>query len=554
MSHFQEVVFSPLGSGDDNALDSIQQGHLILSLANEHVSHSPLDSNSNHDDVSTRPHHRHNDAICDDRNRNLPQSEDNEQLEPGNSTTLGASMNFINSIVGAGIIGIPLAIQQCGFVLGMFLLALVAYLVKQSVVMMIDCGIRAKKFNLEDLAESLLGPIGYYLAIVPMFLFAYGGQIAYLVIVGDTVPLVANYISPSGESIFHNREVVVTLFSIIIILPLCLLRDLSHLAWTSSLSIISDVILIVVILFASIPASKEQADHFESQDLSELNTRLFAGVGTMSFAFVCQHNSFLVFRSLKTPTLKAWNSVASLSIIVSYTLSLTLGLIGFFAFYPFVQGDLLNNFPSSYASVCIARALLASTMIFTYPMECYVSRHCLYSLSIRNFGSKSGDLSAASIHSNRRLLSSDSSHHADEESVHERNKVDHNDGNYEMVKKFRNRPSDIGESEESDEEEEVVFNHVGGNAKTGGDGFDMSHLSEVDLADALHHHEDSSNHNHKSHHDNQPKPSNLQKETHHVQEGFTKFWHLTCTLLLWGSTLMIALVAKKLGVVSALTG
>lgn len=44
------------------------------------------------------------------------------------SGIFGASSNLINSIVGAGIIGIPYALKQSGLVAGVFLLILVAYL------------------------------------------------------------------------------------------------------------------------------------------------------------------------------------------------------------------------------------------------------------------------------------------------------------------------------------------------------------------------------------------------------------------------------------------
>lgn len=48
------------------------------------------------------------------------------------STVLGASFNFINSIVGAGIIGLPYAIKECGFFTGVFCLVMVAVIVNYS--------------------------------------------------------------------------------------------------------------------------------------------------------------------------------------------------------------------------------------------------------------------------------------------------------------------------------------------------------------------------------------------------------------------------------------
>ena len=49
--------------------------------------------------------------------------------EPQTRSGLGGAIsNLVNSIVGAGIIGIPYALQQSGLVTGLLLLVLVSYL------------------------------------------------------------------------------------------------------------------------------------------------------------------------------------------------------------------------------------------------------------------------------------------------------------------------------------------------------------------------------------------------------------------------------------------
>lgn len=361
MSDFREVTFSPL-VGNLESQDDVQ----TISLQ------SPASG------LQQKPsEHDHQSA---DYSQSM-------KLEAGGSSVWGASFNFVNSIVGAGIIGIPFAIQQCGFIPGMLLLLLVAYLINRSVVMLVECGMRAGKFDLESLAEHLLGPAGYYLAVTSMMLFAYGGMTAYLVILGDTLPVVADFLF--GPSFLSQRRASIGFFSTLIVLPLCLMRDLSSLSWTSFLSIFADAVLIVIILVSAASATKEQSEHFQPDDLGQMGITLFAGLGTMSFAFVCQHNSFLVFKSLRQPTLANWKQVAGISLSIAYALCLALGLIGFFAFYPYVEGDLLNNFPASYASVAVARALLAVSMLLTYPMECYVARHCVHSL-MRRFAKRKG--------------------------------------------------------------------------------------------------------------------------------------------------------------------
>lgn len=49
-----------------------------------------------------------------------------------------ASFNYINSIVGSGVIGIPYALHRAGFGLGLFLLVIVAVITDYSLILMVS--------------------------------------------------------------------------------------------------------------------------------------------------------------------------------------------------------------------------------------------------------------------------------------------------------------------------------------------------------------------------------------------------------------------------------
>lgn len=298
------------------------------------------------------------------------------------SSVMGASFNFINSIVGAGIIGIPLALQQCGLVSGILLLILVAYLILKSVIILIDAGIKANKLDLEDLLESLLGPTGFYLGSTSMFVFAYGAMVAYMVIVGDTVPVIMQNIL--GDYPFLNREVIMVITSVVIILPLCLVKDMSSLEITSFVSIAASTVMAIIVSISSPgAAAKQNLVGIDTAKYSVITPNLFMGLGTMSFAFVCQHNSFIVFRSLSERSASKWSQVAHGSVGFSLVLCLVFGLSGYLSFGSVVKGDILNNFPATDNVVTFSRAFLALSMLLTYPMESYVARHCLLSIWTR---------------------------------------------------------------------------------------------------------------------------------------------------------------------------
>ena len=61
--------------------------------------------------------------------------------------------------------GLPFAVQQCGFLLGLVLLAFVAFLIDRGAIMIVDCGMKVNKYDFEELAEYLLGK--------PMYVFMY---------------------------------------------------------------------------------------------------------------------------------------------------------------------------------------------------------------------------------------------------------------------------------------------------------------------------------------------------------------------------------------------
>ena len=125
----------------------------------------------------------------------------------------GASSNLVNSIVGAGIIGIPYAINQAGFVVGVALLCLVAYFTDKSLRMIVElASFHPLLSNLgvltyEDLMRIPFGKAGSNFILASMFIMAYGAMTAYLLIVKDTIPTVLGL----GESFVERDNLSKTL-------------------------------------------------------------------------------------------------------------------------------------------------------------------------------------------------------------------------------------------------------------------------------------------------------------------------------------------------------
>lgn len=60
----------------------------------------------------------------------------------------------------------------------------------------------------------------------------------------------------------------------------------------------------------------------------------------MAFAFMCHHNSFLIYNSMSKPTYSNWKSVSHFSISFSCFFSFLFGLVGYLTFTEHTEGQI----------------------------------------------------------------------------------------------------------------------------------------------------------------------------------------------------------------------
>jgi len=485
-------------------------------------------------------------GLASDGNRQVHENMTKRSVyAPGTSSLYKAAYNFINSIIGAGIIGIPYAFGECGMLGGLLLLIFVAWLVSQSVQMLIQCGIKSNKLDYEELANHLLGKKGYYATIASMFLFAFGAQVAYLVIIGDTIPALTG----------ANRELVISLVSALLILPLSLLKDMSLLSYTSLAAITADVLIVLLVVLTAPASAKSQNIHpsLQFETMSLFSPRLFAGIGTLSFAFVCMHNSFIVYRSLQERTQDNWNLVAKGSVSVCFVLAAIFGVSGYLAFGDQIKGDILNNFIVEREPIDWARGFLACCMIFVYPMEMFVTRHCLVSIlnEIKNRSRNTGDSEDGT-----ELIRNSSTHSKNSNIFPENGKstcvqFDEKRGEKELLSVCVT--DDEAEGDKGEIEEIVQFPHQVNPSKSQQSG---SLHTVPGSSEDLDHSNISTDHTQVSEYRRLAIQS-VHNEMLNVSAFFRNpenRQHVAVTLCLWSSTTLLALVFDDLGLVLSLTG
>ncbi|KAJ2848540.1 hypothetical protein IWW36_003237 [Coemansia brasiliensis] len=318
--------------------------------------------------------------------QSLP-NETNEPIHKTGASMLASFFNLTNAIVGAGAIGLPYAIRQAGFLIGVLMVVLLALLVDWTLrVLALNSKLSGQQ-TYQGLVEHCFGRAGLLANSLFQGAMAGGGMASFIVIVGDTLPHVFSALFPGiGQSDFgrvvFSRRFVIAFFVICLAYPLSLYRDVGKLGKTSAFAVVAMcTIIISVVVEGPRIDSALRADPGTPFMLA--NTGIFQAVGIITFAFVCHHNSFMIYGSLRKPTLNRYFEVIHISTAIATAASLVIAMVGYIYFREKTQGNILNNFPQDNVLINIARFLFALNMITTFPMETLVAREVVDQLLFR---------------------------------------------------------------------------------------------------------------------------------------------------------------------------
>lgn len=192
----------------------------------------------------------------------------NESEEPGTSSVAGAVFNFTNGMIGAGCVGMGGAIAQSGGFVSLFFLVLIAYMTKETFDLLIDMSVTAEGANgsYENLGRVAYGSLGRQSVVWSKFLFCFGCLVAYAKIVKDNFGSAARHMIAllAGPSFggFHglatDDNFITMVLGVTVMLPLCLLRDMSLLERASivKITVVVGILAVLIYLYFANPGGQ----------------------------------------------------------------------------------------------------------------------------------------------------------------------------------------------------------------------------------------------------------------------------------------------------------
>ncbi|XP_068453267.1 sodium-coupled neutral amino acid transporter 3-like [Clinocottus analis] len=317
-------------------------------------------------------------------------------------TSFGMSIfNLSNAIMGSGILGLAFAMANTGVILFLFLLVSIAILSAYSIHLLLRSagvvGIRAY----EQLGNRAFGAPGKMLAACIITVHNIGAMSSYLFIVKSELPLVIIAFlgkqKNTGEW-FLEGNYLIMIVSVLIILPLSLMKRLGYLGYTSGFSLSCMVFFLISVIYKKFnilcPLEEEHhnltfiahhtainvTDDFCEAKLFTVNSQTAFTVPILAFAFVCHPEVLPIYTELRDATKKRMQNVANISILAMFVMYLLTALFGYLTFFGNVEPELLHTYSRlgslDVLILCVRVAVLMAVTL-TVPVVLFPIRRAL---------------------------------------------------------------------------------------------------------------------------------------------------------------------------------
>ncbi|RPD63784.1 amino acid transporter [Lentinus tigrinus ALCF2SS1-6] len=292
--------------------------------------------------------------------------------ELAHKRTAGGGMLDSVANMANSILGLPYAVRQAGFFTGLVLLVVLCGVTDWTIRLIVLNAKLSGQNSYIGIMNHCFGSSGRAAVSFFQFAFAFGG---------DTIPHVIRSIFPHLYTVpvlylLTKRQFIIALCTICVSYPLSLYRDIHKLSRASGLALIGMLIIVTSVLIEG-PHVTPDLKGDPGARFTFLGDGVFQAIGVISFAFVCHHNSLLIYGSLRTPTLDRFNKVTHISTFISLVACSTLAISAYMVFTDKTQGNILNNFGRNDTLINVARFCFGLNMFTTLPLELFVCREVI---------------------------------------------------------------------------------------------------------------------------------------------------------------------------------
>ena len=320
----------------------IPQEKPIINNLNDNIYNIPPNAPQNHPDYDPQY----------EQYEEFPEDGDGQNLDPnkrGKDSTRTGGAQIANTIMGAGILSIPIIMRYLGFLLGILIIIFLAISTIYSVYILIRCHEITGKNGYSMFGKITMGKFGSILIKIIIIINNLGLCIAYFRIFGEVVQtIIQGYVSPDSFWATNWHNYIYILMCGVIMIFFIFIKNISALKKVAYMGIFAVLIFSISL---SILLAYKSSKNILPEDLSWNflfpNCTLkeaFKVIPTVFLAFLFQFNVFPIYLSLKHRNMKSMMKATYIGVGFSLIIFLVVGIIGFLLYGLAMEETILNSF------------------------------------------------------------------------------------------------------------------------------------------------------------------------------------------------------------------
>ncbi|KAM9938745.1 hypothetical protein OXX80_001762 [Metschnikowia pulcherrima] len=290
---------------------------------------------------------------------------------PHGASRVSSLISLVKTIVGAGLLSMPLAFSTDGIIFGLFIIATAALtagygLFLQAYVSKYVPKGHATFFNVCAITYPMLSVV-FDLAIAVQ---CFGCAVSYLVLVGDLMPTIITSVPGVSE---QNLRVFWIAASGLLCVPLSFLKNLDSLKYTSmaGLGAIAYLCALVVLekCLGHVPA--ELRGEIRMTPISWKH--VFSTFSIIVFAFTGHQNMFSIINEAQNKSITSLTALVNTAVVCASTLFILVGLCGYLTFGSAVGGNVVLQYPTAWWTQ-VGRFAIVFMVVFSFPLMIHPAR------------------------------------------------------------------------------------------------------------------------------------------------------------------------------------
>jgi amino acid permease len=310
------------------------------------------------------------------------------------ATWLSCYINLTSTILGAGMLGLPYAYANMGWILGTLLIIVCGIAATFALYFLAVCAKRTSLPSSFYSVAKVAAPQWSFIIDAIIAVKCFGVATSYLVVIGDLMPLSIHNAFPDSPG-WHNRNVWVVI-GFCIVAPLACLRSLDSLRWTSGLSGFFLFFLLTLVVAYAAPSvtgydpclgstfldadgSGEASSCHGHRDLLLVTPSAFHVMPIFVFGYACQQNTFSIVNELQNPTIERITSVCVSATATAIVVYIVMASGGYLAYGDTVKSNILVSYPDNVIT-STARVFVSLVVAFHFPLQAHPARRSILSL------------------------------------------------------------------------------------------------------------------------------------------------------------------------------